>query len=96
MRIVLQLVTAVLVLGALQTRAAELSPKETQEAQRLYNLKCAKCHKFYEPAGYSKADWDGWMKKMGKKSKLKPAQYDLLVQYTETLRQPVATKGRKP
>jgi hypothetical protein len=96
MGIVLQLVTAVLVLGALQTRAAELSPKETQEAQKLYNLKCAKCHKIYEPAGYSKADWDGWMKKMGKKSKLKPAQYDLLVQYTETLRQPLRSRAGKP
>jgi len=91
MRFGLQIAIAVLVMGVLQTRAVELSPKETKEAQRLYNLKCAKCHKFYDPASYSHPEWDDWMKKMAKKSKLKSTQYDLLVQYTETLR-PAAHK----
>lgn len=77
---------AALVLGEAQDGTAVLSPKETKEARKLYNLKCAKCHKFYDPADYTQLEWDEWMLKMSKKSKLKPAQHDLLSRYLETLR----------
>jgi cytochrome c5 len=68
--------------------AADLSPSETKAAKRIYVAKCAKCHKFYDPAVYDRAQWDMWMKKMGKKSKLKPEQHQLLSRYLETLRTP--------
>jgi cytochrome c5 len=66
--------------------AAPLSAQETRSAQKLYNTKCAKCHKFYNPDHYSAEDWKMWMEKMGKKSKLKPPQYELLSRYLETFR----------
>ena len=66
--------------------ADELSPQETRTAQKIYTTKCAKCHKFYDPAEYSEADWQAWLQKMGRKSKLNPQQYALLSRYLGTLR----------
>src|SRR5262245_37154822 len=54
--------------------ATPLSPQDTRAAQKLYNTKCSKCHKFYHPDQYSDEDWKMWMGKMSKKSKLKPSQ----------------------
>ena len=68
------------------TRAAELSPAQQSAARKLYVLKCAKCHEFYEPAEYSEAGWTRWMQKMKKKAHLKKADYDLLLKYTQQLR----------
>ena len=76
------------------SRGGELSPAEVNAAKRLYNAKCAKCHKFYDPGDYTQKDWETWMQKMGKKSKLKPAQYELLSRYLESFR--TQTKERKP
>src|SRR5262245_39164796 len=72
---------------------APLSTQETRAAQKLYNTKCAKCHKFYNPDQYSPEDWKMWMEKMGKKSKLKPPQYDLLSRYLDTLRTTPSRNG---
>ena len=72
--------------GVLPARAADLSPKEQRAAQDLYEIKCAKCHKFYNPADYSQAEWDVWMRKMSKKAKLKGAQSDLLAKYLQGFR----------
>ncbi len=77
---------AVLALPIIGARAADFSPKERKTAQDLYDIKCAKCHKFYDPAGYSQQDWDKWMRKMSRKSKLKPAQERLLSRYLEEYR----------
>jgi len=45
--------------------------------------KCAKCHKFYDPANYSDQDWKIWMGKMSKKAKLKPDQEAAVSHYIE-------------
>ena len=74
-------VWVVLVPALAGTWAADLSIQERKAAKDLYDIKCAKCHKFYEPADYSQKDWDDWMKKMSRKSKLKPAQEELLTRY---------------
>ena len=66
--------------------AAELSPGESKLARKLYLTKCGKCHEFYHPSDYNQADWQMWLQKMRKKSKLKPEQYDLLSRYLDTLR----------
>jgi len=63
---------------------ATLSDTDRYAAARLYKAKCARCHKFYDPAAYNQAEWDVWMQKMGKKSKLKPDQFALLSRYLET------------
>ena len=75
-----------LALAAGAAEGSELSPGEVHAAKRLYNTKCAKCHKFYDPAKYPQEEWETWMQKMGRKSKLKPEQYQLLSRYLETFR----------
>ena len=66
--------------------AADLSAKELTAARKIYVAKCAKCHRFYEPKEYSEADWRTWMEKMGRKSKLKPAQSEMLNRYMNEYR----------
>ena len=51
-----------------------------QEAARLYTAKCARCHKFYNPADYNDAEWQMWMNKMSHKARLKSDQAQLLSQ----------------
>ena len=74
-------------LGAARLTAAEpLSASEYAAARKLSAVKCAKCHKFYEPVDYGKTDWAEWMEKMRRKSRLKPEQFDLLSRYLEDAR----------
>ena len=75
------------VLTAEAASAAGLSAQEVTDASQLYVAKCAKCHQFYNPAGYSQKDWDTWMRKMTRKSKLKPAQEELLTRYLGAFRE---------
>src|SRR5258708_34071250 len=60
------------------TRPAAGPIDETSAARKLYVAKCAKCHKFYDPAKYSDEEWHKWMAKMSKKSKLTPDQSERL------------------
>ena len=73
--------------------AAELSPTELQDGRKLYTAKCAKCHKFYDPAKYDDDQWRSWMTKMSKKAKLKPAQAELLSRYLGNSRTGRGTNG---
>jgi hypothetical protein len=56
---------------------------ETAAARKLYVAKCAKCHKFYDPAKYSDQEWQKWMTKMSRKAKLKPEQEEMLARYIQ-------------
>ncbi len=47
-------------------------------ARQLYVRKCAGCHKLYDPARYSEADWDRWLGKMQRKARLNDDQVDQL------------------
>ena len=64
-------------------KATDARDKGTSDARKLYIAKCAKCHKFYDPAAYSDAEWRVWMTKMSKKAKLKPAQEEFLSRYID-------------
>jgi len=86
MRLAIGILITGLAAALFPARAAELSAKETKDAKKLYTAKCAKCHKFYDPTAYDQAEWEEWMQKMRKKSKLKPDQYALLSRYLEVLR----------
>ncbi len=66
--------------------ADELTAKEISAARKIYVAKCAKCHRFYEPTNYAEPEWDTWMEKMNKKSKLKEEQARLLTRYLESYR----------
>jgi hypothetical protein len=87
MRRVLQMFGLLAVLIATPAvRASDLTAQELKEGRKLYIAKCARCHKFYDPAKYSDTDWNKWMEKMSKKSKLKPDQKELLSRYLNTFR----------
>lgn len=66
--------------------ANSLSDKEIVAARKIYVAKCAKCHQFYEPRDYSVQDWEKWMAKMTRKSKLKDDQAQLLKRYLNAYR----------
>ena len=69
------------------------SAEEIESARSLCLNKCAKCHKFYDPAKYDDAEWNTWMRKMNKKAKLKEAQAELLGRYLDTFRKPTGTNS---
>ena len=68
-----------------------ISTNDAIAGRALYVNKCARCHKFYDPAKYNDADWNKWMTKMNRKAKLKPDQAALLSRYLDAYRQPAAT-----
>lgn len=89
MRLFLLSCAAAFVLVSCQTEAVDVSATPFQgDVQKLYVLKCAKCHELYDPKKYSDADWELWMHKMRRKSKLKPEQFELINNYTGKLRVP--------
>jgi hypothetical protein len=63
-----------------------MAPADITRAADLYALKCAKCHKFYDPAGYSDKEWAVWMTKMSKKSRLEPDEQEVLARYLDASR----------
>lgn len=75
-------------------KAAELSSSELKTAQKMYVVKCSKCHEIYDPTKYTDEEWSAWMVKMKRKSKLKDDQFELLRRYTEILRAPAKTSAR--
>src|SRR5437016_2695668 len=97
MRLLLCLTLLALVLGGCTGPAKATDIPEDQRtaaARKLYVNKCAKCHKFYDPAKYSDDEWQLWMVKMGKKAKLKPDQQTMLSEYIDqTYRAPARTNA---
>jgi hypothetical protein len=61
--------------------AAGWSPTDANRASDLYALKCGRCHKFYDPSAYSAEDWDVWITKMSRKSRLTAEQEKTLFEY---------------
>jgi hypothetical protein len=66
--------------------AGDLTEKENAAAKGIYDLKCAKCHRPYEPRDYPLEEWRLWMSKMSKKAKLTPNQAKLLNRYLDAYR----------
>lgn len=81
---------------SLPAGAAGLSDGEIAQARELYVAKCAKCHGFHHPAEYTQTNWDYWMTKMSRKSKLQAAEEQLLTRYLGAFRTEAtsATKGQ--
>ena len=75
----------VAIAGVLSARAAG-STDIMEAGRKIYLVKCARCHKFYDPAKYPDEEWRHWMDKMSKKAKLKPDQKEILSEYLETFR----------
>ena len=66
--------------------AASWATDELQSARALYINKCARCHIFHNPANYPDDKWNGWMKKMSRKAKLKAEQEAALRRYLDLFR----------
>ena len=66
--------------------AADLTPAEAAVGKRLYVNKCARCHRFYGPAAYDDAAWNGWMVKMKQKARLSDREYAALAAYLQSVR----------
>lgn len=71
--------------------AASWTTEELQTARALYINKCTRCHKFHDPANYTDDKWDGWMKKMSHKARLKTEQEAALSRYLELFRSDLKT-----
>ena len=97
-RIALCLIIGLGVVGCAGPALAKDLPGPADSAgHKIYIAKCAKCHKFYDPAKYSEADWEKWMTKMSKKAKLKPDQAKELSRYiSEYFRPPNGTNATIP
>ena len=78
--------------GVLPASASD-STNVLEAGRKLYTVKCARCHKFYDPAKYSDEAWHTWMDKMSRKAKLKPDQKQTLSEYLETFRARPNTAG---
>jgi mono/diheme cytochrome c family protein len=66
--------------------AAEPASSDAAAARKIYTAKCARCHKFYDPAAYDEVKWLEWMTKMRRKSRLAPEEYDTLMRFLGSLR----------
>ena len=67
-------------------KAAKLSPDIVWGGAKLYSMKCAKCHKLYNPADYGGAEWHRWMTRMCKKAHLKSDECEILTRYSDAFR----------
>jgi hypothetical protein len=66
--------------------AGQLARKEPATPRALYEGKCAKCHRLYDPGDYSEEEWRLWTTNMVHKTKLRPDQEKLLTPYLQALR----------
>lgn len=76
------------------TRSAGLSPTAAADALKLYNAKCLRCHKSYDPHAYTAAQWESWMSRMNRKAHLNTDQQDLLGRYLQAVRNTDAEKTK--
>ncbi|HUI07061.1 MAG TPA: hypothetical protein VL486_08645 [Verrucomicrobiae bacterium] len=60
--------------------------EELMAGRKLYVSKCARCHKFYDPAKYDGKSWQTWMEKMRRKAHLNDEQYKQLSEYLQSVR----------
>ncbi len=79
-----------------QPRSGEVLSPELKAVRKLEVGKCAKCHRRYQPSAYTQSDWDAWMDRMSRKSKLKPDQTELLKRYPDLLRQESGSQTAPP
>ena len=66
--------------------AGQLASKERNTPRGLYENKCGKCHRLYEPKDYSEEEWRLWTTNMLLKAKPSPEQEKALRPYLEALR----------
>lgn len=58
----------------------------TQQSERLYRIKCLRCHQHYDPASYGPEEWERWMRLMSKKAGLSQEEEIKIKRYLDSLR----------
>jgi hypothetical protein len=53
---------------------APAAPQGAPDPERLYRTKCTACHRAYEPASRTRAEWGAVLGRMSKKAHLTPAE----------------------
>lgn len=66
--------------------SGRITAVDAAAGRAIYINKCARCHKFYDPARYDAVEWDQWMNKMSRKARLKPNDRELLEKYLSLYR----------
>ena len=79
--------------AAAAAATAGMPPAEISRAADLYVLKCARCHKFHDPADYADAEWGTWMTKMSQKARLPAEDAALLARYLDASRKVSVARG---
>ena len=70
-------------LGLNQLSDVKVPVKETPIAmgKTIYESKCGKCHKLFEPKKFNAAQWTKWVDRMAPKAKLTPEEKELVYNY---------------
>ncbi len=78
-----------LIAGAAASSAASESLKlsENLNGKDLHELKCAKCHRLYDPKDYDPESWETWKAKMKKKARLNEEESRLIFGYLDSLKE---------
>jgi mono/diheme cytochrome c family protein len=70
--------------AALVTACAGAPPsREVREPDRLYRQRCSGCHRPYEPASRTRAQWDAALARMAPRAHLSPEQEATLRHWLE-------------
>jgi hypothetical protein len=71
-------VAAVLLALLASCAGAPASPQGAPDPELLYRTKCAACHRPYEPASRTRAQWSAVLGRMSRKAHLTPTETDAI------------------
>lgn len=67
--------------------AGDISGKQLAKDRRVYLVRCARCHKAYNPADFETETWNRWMRKMRKKARVKSdEEWEQIKRYLTSLK----------
>lgn len=88
MRKLLLRLAPVVLLGALacETTVSSLAPGQQraypgEPGRAMYEKSCSRCHALYMPRSYSAPEWQFFVRKYGRKARLKQDQRELVYSY---------------
>ncbi|MDD3079840.1 MAG: hypothetical protein PHH37_12165 [Paludibacter sp.] len=64
-----------------QNTEIKVVSNDLQKGKEIYENKCGKCHKLFEPEKYKAKQWTKWVDKMAPKAKLNVEQKKLVYKY---------------
>ena len=78
----LLLAAACVTTGAVaETESAAATAPEAADGKALYERSCARCHALYMPKSFSASEWRYYVKRYGRRARLRVAQRELVFDY---------------